>query len=292
MQINFPTVRWPFQMTQVNLESNKILLVALAAILLVAAFFWKRFFHFTPAVNGGRVSPPATTPRSQLNLTTTNNSDPAPVVTDPLKRKIIEISNLTVNQGGDKVVFFYKNGPSSFLGNFENAPNGVTVFGERFNCAEAAFQWRKYNLSGVTDPRMSEFFTINDGNAFALNKYLRNKYLGVLVAGWDNGLRDQAMWEVLQAKFAQNPYLRDLLLSTGDAYLQEHNQVVGRDVYWSDDHNGKIGKNMLGKMLMAIRKGLQEGKPPVCPPVDDSSDQEWIESYAHFANAGLSYTIF
>jgi predicted NAD-dependent protein-ADP-ribosyltransferase YbiA (DUF1768 family) len=46
-----------------------------------------------------------------------------------------------------------------------------------------------------------------------------------------------------------------LLLATGTAYLVEHNEVVGRDTFWSDNHDG-TGQNRLGVVLMALRKKL------------------------------------
>ncbi len=56
-------------------------------------------------------------------------------------------------------------------------------------------------------------------------------------------------------RFSKNILLKEILLATGNAFLIEHNEAVGRDDYWSDTGNG-IGKNMLGKILMEVRGKL------------------------------------
>jgi endogenous inhibitor of DNA gyrase (YacG/DUF329 family) len=60
------------------------------------------------------------------------------------------------------------------------------------------------------------------------------------------------MRRVLRAKFDQNPHLKTQLVSTGRAYLNEHNPQIGRDRFWSDNNDGS-GLNMLGKLLMELR---------------------------------------
>lgn len=63
-----------------------------------------------------------------------------------------------------------------------------------------------------------------------------------------------AMERILEAKFAE-PRFRDLLLSTGDAYLVEWSPVdyeVGK--FWGE-YKGQ-GQNHLGRMLMALRTRL------------------------------------
>lgn len=68
---------------------------------------------------------------------------------------------------------------------------------------------------------------------------------------WDS-YRMTAMLIALQAKF-KNEAERDMLLATGDAYLEETN--TWNDTFWGVC-NGK-GKNMLGTMLMNIRSQYQ-----------------------------------
>ena len=88
----------------------------------------------------------------------------------------------------------------------------------------------------------------------AVSSFLKNEWGG-------QGLRDEAMWQILNVKFAPETNRRALLEATGKAYLLEHNQRAGIDNYWSDNQNGS-GYNMLGKMLMAIRDTQPQPKVP------------------------------
>ena len=195
----------------------------------------------------------------------------AKYLADPLAAKK-QLQDLAKNE---KLVCFYKTGLTEFLGNF--APCPVKVYGKIFPCSEAAFQWRKYDLVGVKDKAiMDQFFTANGEEAFQLKHALEKKYPNQFDPNWKNGVRDVVMWEVLNAKFTQNNDLKELLEATKGSYLLEHNQAP-RDDYWSDNHNG-TGKNMLGKMLMAIRD------KKACPLANDTSDQKMIEAYADRAN--------
>ena len=66
----------------------------------------------------------------------------------------------------------------------------------------------------------------------------------------------QGMLKVLRAKFEPGSALADMLLSTGNAFLLEHNPRVGRDSVWSNDGNG-TGRNWLGLQLMLLRDELR-----------------------------------
>lgn len=69
---------------------------------------------------------------------------------------------------------------------------------------------------------------------------------------WDI-IKDQVMDEINFQKFS-HPSLKEMLLKTGDLYLEETN-------YWGDTYwgvcNGK-GRNILGLTLMKIRKKLND----------------------------------
>lgn len=217
-------------------------------------------------------------------------------VSDPLAITLTAIAEQPIDPQGNTLVCFYKTGPTAFLGNFSICPNGIILWGERFRCSEAAFQWRKYQLAAqqnnhtlmANDPKMREFFTCEGEQAFQLSRYFDNSYRGVYVTGWITGVRDTVMWEVLKAKFNQNSSLNKLLALTKTAYLLEHNQVKGRDLHWSDNYDGS-GENMLGRMLMAIRAGIRSDAP--IPYTDH--DKARILAGALFANRnGLSYSIF
>lgn len=68
---------------------------------------------------------------------------------------------------------------------------------------------------------------------------------------WDN-IKDNVMYEAIQAKFTQHKDLQKLLLSTREAILIEHTE---NDAYWGDGGDGS-GKNKLGKLLMKLREKL------------------------------------
>jgi ribA/ribD-fused uncharacterized protein len=70
---------------------------------------------------------------------------------------------------------------------------------------------------------------------------------------WDDKLRLHVMYDCLRVKFTSDLELQSKLLATGDLYLEETN-------YWGDVFYGVkdgVGKNYLGKLLMAIRRRLQ-----------------------------------
>lgn len=77
---------------------------------------------------------------------------------------------------------------------------------------------------------------------------------------WDE-MKYQIMWDILQAKFLQNPAALRVLLATGKRMIVEGNT-------WADDIWGMIqparggtlwyGKNVLGTMLMEIRDSYQD----------------------------------
>jgi len=64
------------------------------------------------------------------------------------------------------------------------------------------------------------------------------------------------MEELLFLKFMQNSDLKEKLLQTGDAILEEGNNW--HDTFWGICPPGSgNGKNMLGKLLMKVRKELR-----------------------------------
>ncbi|WP_299674626.1 NADAR family protein [uncultured Dokdonia sp.] len=69
---------------------------------------------------------------------------------------------------------------------------------------------------------------------------------------WDNK-KDNAMYDVIYAKFTQHEELKSILISTNDAILIEHTE---NDSYWGDGGNG-TGKNRLGKILMKVRDKIK-----------------------------------
>ena len=142
------------------------------------------------------------------------------------------------------VILFYneKDPLTEWLGNFYSV--SVAYNGFVFSNSEGAFQAQKFSH----DPEiMAQFTTLTGDQAFRKARELSSK----IRSDWLE-IRVQVMEEVLQAKFEQNPFLARLLDGTGDAFLIEHNEVKGRDAFWSDDSDG-TGLNMLWILLMKIR---------------------------------------
>lgn len=70
---------------------------------------------------------------------------------------------------------------------------------------------------------------------------------------WED-IKVAMMFRVCYAKFLLNEDLKQLLVLTGDKYLEETN-------YWGDTTWGKCngqGQNLLGKVLMAVREELRQ----------------------------------
>lgn len=77
--------------------------------------------------------------------------------------------------------------------------------------------------------------------------------LVVLRDDWEKVKLD-IMYQLNLQKFSNHPELRRALLETGHKYLEETN--YWGDVYWGVCKN--IGENQLGKILMRVRKELQD----------------------------------
>jgi ribA/ribD-fused uncharacterized protein len=73
---------------------------------------------------------------------------------------------------------------------------------------------------------------------------------------WET-VKDQVMRRAVQAKFEQNPVIRDVLLSTGHLDLVEK---TTEDYYWGCGSDG-TGQNKLGLFLMEVRSFLRAPKP-------------------------------
>ncbi len=160
-------------------------------------------------------------------------------------------------QNYNLIAFYYPDGDAvcdkvyhgQFLANFHRCSFSLTINGitASFHNAEAAFQATKW-WNNPADLALFEAAKTGT-DAFQKKKGLHNPDGSYAGLG-----RDGAMKAVLAQKFS-DAALQQALLATGDAYLLEHNDVKGRDDYWSDDHDGS-GQNMLGKTLMALRQTL------------------------------------
>lgn len=138
-------------------------------------------------------------------------------------------------------------GEYEFLSNF--VPARVVLSGVQYATVEHAYQAAK---------------SLDVGERIIIEKARgpgHAKRLGQLIdcrPDWED-VKEAIMKELLMQKFSQ-PKFMELLLATGDAYLEETNWW--KDVYWGVC-NGK-GKNRLGHILMEIRTHLQEIQNEQC----------------------------
>ena len=132
-----------------------------------------------------------------------------------------------------------------FLSNFYEAP--VTYEGITYQNNEAAFQAQKVNSPTelyFVDPRLP-FANLGPSEARKKGKHVP------LRKDWEQ-VKYGIMKAIVYAKFSQNEDLKEKLLETGDAYLEEGNT-------WGDKTWGTVGgegKNLLGQILMDIRDAL------------------------------------
>ena len=180
----------------------------------------------------------------------------------PSNTKVLTLEDprSSLGQTCDLIGFYYPNKmtpidilcEAGFLSNFWETdlefslPEGDSL---QFQNAEAAFQATKYM------ERANEFTTLSGEEAFKFKKRLNIPAPDFTYGGY--GSNWDAMYAVLKAKFSANSEMERMLLGTADAYLLEHNAVVGRDKIWSDNGNGD-GSNWLGLLLMLLRDELRD----------------------------------
>ena len=127
-----------------------------------------------------------------------------------------------------------------FLSNFYEKP--LTYDGITYQNSEAAFQAQKTTDIDVR----RQFADLDPYNAKKMGRKLS------LRPDWEQ-VKVQVMYEVVSAKFSQNPDLKEMLIATGDQELIEGND-------WGDRIWGQVdgnGQNLLGKILMRVRDELK-----------------------------------
>lgn len=127
-----------------------------------------------------------------------------------------------------------------FLSNFY--PCDIDYEGMLYPSSEHAYQAAK--CENITDRR--KFLSGTAGNAKRLGKNI------IVRKDWDT-VKLSIMEEIVRIKF-KNPEVRNLLLATNDLYIEEGNGWG--DTFWGVC-KGK-GQNHLGKILMKIRKEIQD----------------------------------
>jgi ribA/ribD-fused uncharacterized protein len=141
------------------------------------------------------------------------------------------------------VVYFYSDSAEfTELCNF--APSPFQVDGKEFATVEHFFQSVKFS----DDPLYME--KIRTAETPLEAKRLGRSRDHPMRKDWDT-YRIDAMYAALSAKFAQNPALRDMLISTGDRFLAHDSP---HDTYWG--YAKGQGRNMLGVLMMNVRNEI------------------------------------
>ena len=134
-------------------------------------------------------------------------------------------------------------GDYRFLSNFWFVD--IEFDGEIYRTVEHAYQAAK-----TLDLREREQIRISPtpGSAKRRGRYVKMR------KDWDN-IKIDIMLSLLRKKF-QDECLKKKLLATGNRILQEGN--MWGDILWGVDLKSGKGKNMLGKLIMNVRKEIQD----------------------------------
>lgn len=131
-------------------------------------------------------------------------------------------------------------GEYRWLSNFWRLEYPIEVNGYKFYTTENLYQ--AFKCAKIDD--FPYFVDITPGEAKKLGRTIE------IIDGWDS-MKLDVMKELQIIKYTQ-PKFRDLLIQTGDRYIEETNN-------WNDVFYGVcngIGENHLGKIIMDIRKTL------------------------------------
>ncbi len=140
-------------------------------------------------------------------------------------------------------VYFYKiNDEYGCFSNF--AHYDFKLDGKRWMTSEHYFQAQKFSGTEFED-----IIRLLD-NPMKAAEMGRNKDLP-LREDWEQ-VKDDIMRKAVCAKFTQNHEIRHILMSTGKETIIEN---TINDYYWGCGKDGS-GKNMLGIILMEVRKEL------------------------------------
>ena len=143
-------------------------------------------------------------------------------------------------------------GKYEFLSNFFIHPMEMTVgsLRLRFRCSETAYHMFKL-FGDWKNPTQEEMYRAREFASDAITPgraKRQGRRIPIDAAYWDS-VKSDVMYEVLKAKFA-DPRMLQMLLDTGDAYLEETN--TWGDRYWGVCDGA--GENTLGRLLMKLRK--------------------------------------
>lgn len=143
------------------------------------------------------------------------------------------------------VKFWSTRGEYGPFSNFSRHP--VTIGKKKYRTTEHFYQAQKFVKTDslhankiAKAPRPREAADMGRDRSKKLRKDWESVKVGI-------------MRQALRAKAAQNPSVKELLLSTGDSKIVEDSP---KDWYWGCGSDGK-GKNMLGRLWMEVREEIR-----------------------------------
>ena len=161
-------------------------------------------------------------------------------------------------QGQDRVDFYYPTQPGFVFTNFYQPQAPIEIDNELWPTTEHYYQACKFPKASVHWKKIQSL-----PNADAVYKYIYPDGVHHISTGsssddWD-AKKDAVMMTALRAKARKVPEFRQNLLDSGTRLLFE---TSPSNSYWGTarDRTGKIGKNMLGAMLMQIRDEINAGQ--------------------------------
>ncbi|SEN45889.1 NADAR family protein [Lihuaxuella thermophila] len=146
-------------------------------------------------------------------------------------------------------IYFYRTNEE--YGCFSNfSPHPFELDGKRWPTSEHYFQAQKFV---TTAPEYAEKIrtTVSPMTAAKLG---RSRKVPIR-PDWEE-VKDDVMRRAVLHKFKSNPEIQQILLATGDEEIIEK---TTNDYYWGCGLDG-TGKNMLGTILMEVRKQLRQEK--------------------------------
>jgi ribA/ribD-fused uncharacterized protein len=132
-------------------------------------------------------------------------------------------------------------GEYRWLSNF--FPALITLDGVEYSSVENAYQAAKFY------PELRKKFRF--ASPHAAKKLGKNKFGRIQDVEW-NSIKLKVMYDLSWQKYTNHRDLKQRLLETGDAYIEETN--TWGDTFWGVCNDK--GKNHLGKILMNIRSKL------------------------------------
>lgn len=134
-----------------------------------------------------------------------------------------------------------------YLSNFHLCE--VHYEGRVYPSSENAYQAAKAELDSEKD----KFTTVTPSQSKKMGKTV------LMRSDWEK-VKVKIMEEIVRDKFTRNSDIRNLLLQTGNRYLEETN-------WWGDKFWGVckgVGRNELGKILMKVRNELNDKVGQIC----------------------------